>query len=335
MRTVRVAITGFGNVGRQVAELIVRRKERFAADFGVAAVVTGVCDSSAGVLDSHGLSPELLGDPKAFDPRLTGSEFLQKVSADVLIEAGPSDCTTGQPGLEYITSALERGIHVVAISKGALVVEGTQLLKMAREKNLHLLMSGAAAAALPTIDFLTHDLAGARVERIEAILTGTTTFILDTMFTRGVSFDEALSEAQRRGIAEPEPSLDVDGWDTAAKVVIIANAVFGLKLSIFSLQLESLRSITPEQLSEWRAAGLTPRLVGYIDNCMGEQADAGVALRVYTAEHPFSLTRGSTKALYAETTDLGDFTLLGGASNPSATAAAALKDLHHILRSTK
>src|SRR5699024_2248759 len=148
------------------------------------------------------------------------------VPADVLIEAGPSDYETGQPGLDYIHSALSRGLHVVAISKGALVVDGPAIIQAACNAGSQLCMSGAAASALPTIDFLTYDLAGTRIKAMEAILTGTTTFILDTMLAHGLSFQEALSEAQRHGIAEPDPSFDIDGWDTAAKVTIISNAVF-------------------------------------------------------------------------------------------------------------
>lgn len=334
MTTVRVAMTGFGNVGNQVAELIDRRREHFATHFGVEVLVTGVCGSTTGLIDPSGISPERLQHKAAFEPGLTGSAFMEQVNADVLVEAGPSDYSTGQPGLDYITSAINRGLHVIAVSKGALVVEGPTLLQSAREKGVQLLMSGASASALPTIDFLTYDLAGTHIKRIEAVLTGTTTFILDTMVSRNASFDEALAEAQQLGIAEPEPSFDVDGWDTAAKVVIIANAVFGVPLAISSLARESLRSLTAEQLGSWKADGLTPRLVGYVNQDEG-QVEAGVGIRLYSAEHPFSLTRGSTKALYAETMDLGEFTLLGGASNPRATAAAALKDFHHILTSSE
>ena len=330
MKTVRVAVTGFGNVGGHVAQLIEQRKELFRATFDVQVLVTGVCGSRSGLVDPGGIPSERLRSRTAREPGLTGSEFMDRVAADVLVEAGPSDYTTGQPGLDYISGALERGLHVIAVSKGALVVEGPQLLQRAKEKGLHLLMSGASASALPTVDFLTYDLAGTHVQHIEAILTGTTTFILDTMVSQDIGFEEALREAQQRGIAEPEPSFDVDGWDTAAKLVIIANAVFGVPLTISSLPRETLRSVTRQQLRAWRSEGLTPRLVGYVDST-GEHLDAGVSLRLYAADHPFSLTTGSAKALYAQTTDLGEFTLMGGASNPRATAAAAIKDLHHIL----
>lgn len=332
MEVRRLAITGFGNVGRRVAQLVEDRQEHFKSQYGIRIVITGVCDSRAGAIDASGLSSQQLDSQKDFTSGLTGAYFIEEVPADVLVESGPSNYRVGTPGLDYILGALKRGLHVVTVSKGALVVSGSELLHIAAERNLQLRMSGAAASALPTIDFLTYDLAGTRVQTLEAILTGTTTFVLDTMMTQSLNFEEALAATQDLGIAEPDPSFDIDGWDTAAKVVIIANAVFGIPLDINDLPRQSLRSVKPEQLADWRNKGLTPRLVGYID-ASGNEVLASVALRLYPADHPFSLTKGSTKAMAVKTHDLGEFHLLGGASNPVATAAAALKDIDHILAS--
>lgn len=332
MKTIRLAITGFGNVGKRVAHLVEERQHYLNSQFGVRLIVTGVCGSSRGLIDPDGISPEKIQAKNAYEAGLTGAHFIEQVPADILIEAGPSNYVTGQPGREYIHLALSRGIHIVTISKGALVVDGPKIIQTARETGSQLRMSGAAASALPTIDFLTYDLAGTRIEAIEAILTGTTTFVLDTMLAQDMSFEEALSEAQRRGIAEPDPSFDIDGWDTAAKVTIIANAVFGAALDINDLPRQSLREASVEALTDWQNQGLTPRLVGYIENT-DTGIEAGVDMRLYSQLHPFSLTKGSSKGLSVRTTEMGEFNIVGGASDPTATAAAAMKDIDHIISS--
>lgn len=330
MATVRAAITGFGTIGRRTAALISQRQDYLASRFGVRLSITGVCTSSAGIIDADGLAADQLKDSQTLEPGLTGSRFIDRVPADVLIETGPSNYTTGQPGLDYLRTALDRRMHVVAVSKGALVVDGSALMQQARQAGVQLRMSGAAASALPSVDFLTHDLAGMRIQSVQAILTGTTTFILDSMISRDASFDAAVAEAQRQGIAEPDPTFDVDGWDTAAKVVIIANAVFDADMGLTDVSRQSLRQLSSGALAQARRSGLTPRLVGRIDTT-DTGLSAGVELGFYDRDHPFSTTAGSTKALWVDTAEMGEFTLIGGASHPDATAAAAFKDIHHIL----
>ncbi|NLS09634.1 homoserine dehydrogenase [Nesterenkonia sp. MY13] len=326
----RVAITGAGNVGQRIIGMLHQRQDHYRRRFGTGVRVTGICGSQAGLIDPAGITAERAQQRADFTPGLTGAAFMEQLEADVLIDAGPSDYDSGGPALGYFRAGLDAGMHLIAVSKGALVTHAPELLKRAAEEGVELKMSGAAASALPTIDFLTHNLAGAQVQKIEAILTGTTTFVLDAMTTQGLSLQEALGQARERGIAEPDPSFDIDGWDTAAKVVVIVNAVFGQHMDLHSLPKTSLSEVTETARAQWADQGLTPRLVGYIEQREGKLA-AGVELRTYPSSHAFSLTQGSTKALYAATDVLGEFTLLGGASNPDATAAAALKDLEQIL----
>lgn len=325
-----MAITGFGRIGRRIAELLHARKDAYRERHGVDVRITGVCGSAAGLVEAEGLTPERLADTAGFLPDLSGDAFLDAVHADVLIEAGPSDYRTGGPALRYLRVALERGMGAIAVSKGALVVDLRGLLRAAAEHGGSLRFSGAAASALPTVDFLQYSLAGTRLHGFEAVLTGTTAFVLDEMMNRGLGFAAALALAQERGIAEPDPSFDIDGWDTAAKLVIIANAVFDAGLRLDGLPREGIGSVTPDDLARWRAAALAPRLVGFVEHD-GARYRAGVELRLYGEDHPFAQLRGSMKGLQALTDEMGMLTVLGGASDPRATAAAALKDLEHIL----
>jgi homoserine dehydrogenase len=330
VRTVDVAITGYGRIGREIATTLQARSAAYRERHGVHVRITGACGSAAGLVDPAGLAPERLAAPGGFVPSLTGEAFLEAVRADVLIEAGPSDYRTGGPALGYLRWALGRGLDAIAVSKGALVVDLRGLLRLAAGHGGSLRFSGAAASALPTVDLLEHSLAGSRLEGFEAVLTGTTTFVLDQMVTADLGLADAVALAQARGIAEPDPSFDLDGWDTAAKLVIIANAVLDAGLCLDSLPREGIGAVTPGDIARWTAQGLAPRLVGFVEHD-GGGFRAGVELRLYGQDHPFAQLRGSMKGLRAVTEEMGALTVTGGASDPRATAAAALKDLEHVL----
>ncbi len=331
VQTLRIAIAGAGGVGLLLAQTLLARREEYRDRLGVEFVLAGMCASSSGLAEDSGVRLEQLGERAGWEPGLTGTAWLDRVDADVLFEAGPSEYVTGQPGLGYFEGALDRRMHCIAISKGALVLAGERLCLRARDLGLRVHASAAGAAALPVIDFLSHDLAGAGVERVEAVLTGTAAFVLDEMWRNEVGLEEALAKAQQLGIAEADPSFDLDGWDTAAKLVIIAGCAFGEWLSLDEVPRQSVRDVSEAELARWRAAGEKPALVGVLTRS-GNSLSAHVSLQTYEKDHPYSRTRGSTKGVFVATRDLGEYSILGGASSPGATVAAALKDLEHLVR---
>ncbi|MFN4212057.1 MAG: homoserine dehydrogenase, partial [Devosia sp.] len=223
MQVIRVAIAGLGGVGRATAKLLLDRRDRYRQFYDADLRLVAVCGSRSGLADPHGLEVERL---EALEPGLTGPAFIEASGADILIEAGPSDFRTGGSGLNYIRSALSGGSDAIVISKGALVHSGTELRSLARSTGARLKLSGAAAAALPTIDLLEHSLKGCEVLEIEGILNATTNYLLDAMMYQNLGFDEALTRAQAGGFAEADPRNDTEGWDTACKLLILAN--FGL-----------------------------------------------------------------------------------------------------------
>lgn len=330
MKSIDIAIAGFGGIGRHVARLLHDRQARYRDHFGTEVRITGVCGSSAGLCDAQGLDPTRLADASGFTTGLTGEAFMAAVQAEVLFEASPTNFRTGGAARGYIIAALERGMHVVAISKGALALDYAGLHGQALRQGVELKISGATSSALPTIDLLQYNFAGCEVLSVEAILTGTTNVILSQMADRQCSFEDALAEAQRLGIAESDPSLDVDGWDTACKLTILANAAFGAGIDVQAMPREGIGHLGAADIRAWRARGLMPRLVGCIDRT-GGQTRASVVLRLYASEHPFARVHGGSKAIHVVTDLMGEFTMSGGGSNPVGTAAAALKDFEHIL----
>lgn len=332
MKKLKVAIVGFGSVGRNIAQLLEKRADDYAQKYDISIQITGVCKSRSGLIENqHGLSLDEILDIPQYVSGLTNHDFMQRVEADVIIDVGPSDYVTGGSSLEYIRQALINKINVICVSKGALVLELESLLELATQNRVKLLYSGATAAALPTVDFIRSNLLGCKILTIQGILTGTTNLILDEMMQNNLSFDDALTKAKNLGIAEPDSSFDTQGWDTAAKICIIAKTFFKKEnIDFYHLSKEGIEHITQLDIEHWRLNGLVPRLVGYID-CMDHNLSAGVRLELFEKTHLFSLVTGKNKALRVLTDDMGEFYISGGASSPVATAAAALKDLEYLI----
>ncbi|MBY5782001.1 homoserine dehydrogenase [Rhizobium leguminosarum] len=327
MRTVRVAIAGFGGVGRATASLLLSRRARYRQVYGVDIRLVAACGSRAGLSDDRGLGEDQLG---ALEDGLSGPAFIEASGADLLIEAGPSDFRTGGPGLGYIRSALSAGRDTIVVSKGALVHSGIELRQLARRSGALLKLSGAAAAALPTIDLVDHSLKGCTVLKVEGILNATTNYLLDAMMTRGIGFDAALREAQLGGFAETDPRNDTEGWDTAYKLLILANFGLDADLTMNDLTVEGIQSVSGERIEAWRREGLVPKLVGSLTRADGTFS-AAVGIKAYPLSDPFANIRGKDKAIRIVTDAMGETIAIGSGKEPLATAAAALKDLEHVL----
>lgn len=327
-RMVRVALAGLGNVGRQVATQLLARRARYKAVYGVDVRLVAACGSRRGLADAGGLEPDQLD---RLDDRASGVDFLMQAAPDVLIEAGPSDFQTGGPALGYLRAALEAGCDAVVISKGALVHSGAELRRIAAASGARMRISGATAAALPTIDLLETGLLGCHVLALEGVLNATTNYLLNAMMARGIEFVDALAEAQRGGFAEADPSRDIEGWDTACKLLILSNFGLDAGLEMRDLSVQGITGVTAARIAKWQGQGVVPRLVGRL-----ERADNGfvasVGVQTYAHDDPFAHIAGKTKALRVKTQEMGDILTMGGGAEPMATASAALKDFELLLR---
>jgi homoserine dehydrogenase len=222
-------------------------------------------------------------------------------------------------------------MHVVSLNKGPFVLAFWELSRRAAEKGVALKLSGATAAALPTVDIATYCLAGATISKILGILNGTSNYIL-TRMEAGLTFAEALREAQDMGIAERDPSLDVGGWDTANKLLILTNVALGTNLRLEDIEVQGITDITPQDVRAAREAGHVIKLLG-----QAERDESGVRASVRPVtlprEHPLAAVTGTTKAVHFETDTMGSLTVIGGRSDPRAAAAAALKDIINLATS--
>lgn len=327
MQTFKVAIAGFGGVGRATANLLLSRRERYRQVYDTDVRLVAVCGSRAGISDQGGLEADRLD---MLEPGLTGPDFVAASGADILIEAGPSNFRTGGPGLAYIRQSLSAGHDTIVISKGALVHSGRELRELSRSTGAMLKLSGATGAALPTIDLLDYNLKGCKVLAVEGILNATTNYLLDAMVTRGIGFDAALQEAQRGGFAEADPRNDTEGWDTASKLLIFANFGLDADLTMEDFTVVGIHEVTKDRIDAWRGQEVVPKLVGsltWVDGAF----HAGVGIKTYALGDPLAHVRGKNKAIRITSDAMGETLAIGSGTEPHATAAAALKDLEHIL----
>lgn len=337
---VRIVICGLGRVGQAFLGLLIQKDPDLKKRYELSLKVTAAVDIGGAALRKEGLPlRELQGHlqnggrventPSFGKKGYSGKEALSAGLGDLLVETTPTNIKDGEPGLTHIRTALEKRLHVVTASKGPLVLRYQELKDLAKESKVRLLASAATAAALPTLDVGLSCLAGTEILSAEGILNGTTNYILTRMTEDGVPYGEALAEAQSMGVAEPDPSLDVEGRDTANKILLIANEVFQAGLSLSDVSVKGITQVTPRDIREAKKEGKVLKLIGRIEKEEGK-VNASVAPVALPLNHPLAYVRGTEKAISYLTDTMDRVTVSGGKSNPVGAAAAILKDIIRI-----
>jgi homoserine dehydrogenase len=335
-RRIAVILAGFGHVGKAFVDLLQEKGGSLRNRYGLDLSLGAILKSDGGFMaeadiTKHGLSEMSAGQTSGHPlwiAGLTVKSALKKTGPGILVECTPSNIQTGEPGLGHIRAALKAGWHVVTANKGPLAVDFKGLRDLARANHLALKYSAATAAALPTLDVGLYSLAGAEIKAIEGILNGTTNFIL-TRMGEGIAYGEALKEAQAKGISEHNPALDVEGWDTAVKLLLIANSVLGLDLTLQDIKVEGITEIPPELLGRAKQEGKALKLFGRITLAAGRWK-AEVSPEGIDHSHPLFGVNGTNKGITFLTDTMGSVTVTGGKSDPRGAAAALLKDIIHI-----
>lgn len=334
----RILLTGYGTVGQEFCRLVLEKQDIIARKYGFRPVLVGIRGSQAGVYDPHGLrikqllefgkgSTALVRYAEAFGGAAQNLPF----DADVLVESTPSQLEDGGPALGYIRDAISARMHVVAISKGALVTHYQQIMAAAREQNVNIKYSGATAAALPTLDIGQVSLAGTQLEAIEGILNGTTNYILTRMHEEELSFTDALQHAQEKGIAEANPSLDTSGIDSACKILLLSNSLLGTTLSLDQVEIAGIEGVNREDIRKAKSRNAQLKLMAKAQ-LHPDHIKVSVSPSAIEHEHPLYGVNGTNKAVRFQTVEMGSIVCSGGASHPRGAAAAALKDLINIFR---
>ncbi len=334
----RILLTGYGTVAQEFCRLVMEKQDVIERKYGFRPVLVGMVGSQASVYDPNGLRvKELLEFGKGSSALVRYAERYGAgvndpiYEADVLVESTPSRLLDGGPALGYIQGAIAAGMHVVAISKGALVTHYNQITTAAKEQNVIVKYSGATAAALPTLDIGLVSLAGAELEAIEGILNGTTNYILTCMHEQELSFADALQQAQEKGIAESNPDLDISGLDSACKILLLSNSLLGTALSLDQVEITGIAGVNSEEIRKAKDRNAQIKLMATAQVLSG-QIKVSVSPRELDPGHPLYGVNGTNKAVRFQTVEMGSIVSSGGASHPRGAAAAALKDLINIFR---
>jgi homoserine dehydrogenase len=301
-RNVKVGLLGRGTVGGAFYDLVGERAEAIAQATGARPEIAGVLTRSQGDFDA------ILAE------------------ADVIVELmGGVD-----PTREYVARALTAGKPVITANKQLLSRHGEELFALAGAQGAALRFEAAVAGVIPAIRVIEESLAGAQIERVHGIVNGTTNFILTEMARSGMSYEDALAQAQQLGYAEADPTEDVSGGDAAAKMAILARLAFGVDVRLDQVPYEGIERITAEDIAYAREFGLVLKLVG-----TAERIDGGVSVRVFPAflypSHPLATVNGSFNAVTVESQAITEITMSGPGAGGIQTASAVLGDLVSVI----
>jgi homoserine dehydrogenase len=342
MKTIRIALIGFGNVGQGLMQILRDREQEISRDSQMKIIPVAVSDLLLGSLcNPEGLSPIALleamrtdGNLKGLPAPFTGWDSLKTIretNADVVVELSPTNLLSGEPAISHIQAAFESGKHAVTTNKGPIALRFRELQAMATAHGVQLGIEGTVMSGTPSLRMGTELLAGAGIRRIQGIINGTTNYIL-TQMKAGQEYAAALAEAQAKGYAEADPSGDVDGHDAAGKLVILANLLMGAPIGLAQVDRTGISKLTAADIRAAAQAGETWKLIASVER----KADGGVTARVAPQrlpnDHPLAAVKGATNAITFTTDLLGDITLIGPGAGRLETGYAILCDLFAIYR---
>lgn len=339
MAKYRIAIVGFGVVGRGIGSILHEKKDflksRYDFDFDVVGISDLIWDT---VYNPDGIdlgkALELVGKKEKLDPLgevLPDSlTMIRETDYDILLEITPTNMETGDPGYTHIREALKRGKHVATTNKGPIALHYRELSELAAQNGAELRFEGTVLSGTPTINMALKDLAGCEFSEIRGILNGTTNFILTEM-EKGKSYEEALKEAQRLGYAEAKPDADVEGWDAMAKIIILANVVMGGDVSKDDVSRTGITGLTIEDVENARKTGKKWKLVGRAWREGGKVKAAVAPMEVGPDDFLYHV-QGVLNAVVFSTDIIGDVTVVGRGAGSKEAGYALLTDVLDIHR---
>ncbi len=337
MTEYKIALVGFGGVNRGLAQLVADRNAEWKASLGFGIKIVGVTDLFLGsIVAEEGLdAKQLVALPieKGALAQMPGgtAEALNEAvikhsGADMIAEATFTNPVDGEPATTFCRWALESGIHVVTTNKGPIALHGAELKDLARRKGVAFEYEGSVMSGTPVIRLARQALAGVEVQGFEGILNGTSNYVL-TRMKDGLTFNDAVAQAQQLGYAEADPTADVEGFDVRLKVVILANELLSARLSVSDVACSGISSISPEDIAQASANGASWKLIGSANREANGAVRASVEARLLPNAHPLAGISGATNAVSFNTSLLGAVTVSGPGAGRIETAYALLSDI--------
>ncbi len=315
-RRLRVALLGAGSVGSQVAALLLKHSDELAERAGARLDLVGIAVRDLDAPRDTELPRELLTTDA--EPLIVGSDIVIELMGGI------------EPARTALLQALNAGADVVTGNKALLATHGPELFEAADQVGASVHYEAAVAGAIPIIRPLRDSLAGDRVNRILAIVNGTTNYILDRMDAEGADYADVLADAQRLGYAEADPTADVEGFDAAQKAAILASLAFHTPVPLEAVHREGITAIDTQVMDAARQAGYVVKLLAVCER-IDDDGRESISVRVHPAlvgrDHPLASVRGANNAVFVQAEAAGDLMFYGAGAGGIQTASAVLGDV--------
>ena len=315
---VKVGLVGTGTVGGGCLDILRNHKEEFKRHFGIDIELTRVCSRQPEVAESYGLSAIFTTD---------FHEVIEDPEVDLVIELIGG--TTFAK--EVVIGALQNGKSVVTANKALMASCGEEVMSLAEEKGVEIAFEASVGGAIPIIVPLKHSLIANRIDSIMGIVNGTTNYMLTRMDEDGMSYEDALKEAQERGFAEADPTADVDGLDAAAKIAILASIAFNSRVTMNQVFTEGIRRISPVDLAMAHEMGYAVKLLAH-----AYRSDGGIDVRVHPTmipeSHQLATVNGVFNAIYTVGDAAGENMFFGEGAGAGPAASAVMGDVLEVAR---
>jgi homoserine dehydrogenase len=326
-------LLGFGVVGQSLVKLLLSHSTDLYNDYGIKPKVVACADNGGIITCDQGLDLDRLLNVKKkkksvihYGAKGNRSEILdviENIDAEVVIELTPTNIVDGEPGKNHIISAMKFGKNVITVNKGPLALEFPSLMELAEYNRIAFKFSGTVGGGTPILEFAKRCLKGDRIISFEGILNGTTNYILSKMY-EGLNFSEALQDASEKGYAEKDPTLDIDGYDAVAKLVIASNFLMNMKSTMKDVRRQGIRDVKPSQVLNERKKGNAIKLIA---SCDGK--NLVVKPKPVSMKDPICVD-GILNAITFTCQHSGQQTIIGKGAGGMETASAILRDLIDI-----
>jgi len=337
----KLALLGFGNVGQSLATLLNDKRVELKSKYDLTFSITGIATGKHGAA----LNPQGLDIDHALNVIRAGNsleplsilelpadafDFILRSEADVLFENTPVDYGSGQPAVDHLKQALDLGMHAITANKGPVVHAYNQLTEIAAAKDRKFFFESTVMDGAPIFSLFRTALPGAQLQAFKGILNSTTNLIL-TRMEGGEGFDQAVAYAQKIGIAETDPSGDIDGWDAAVKVAALVTVLMGIPLKPNEVERTGIRDIQARDIQRAQEQGQRWKLVCYAVR-EGDSVKASVAPQMVPSTSPLFQVEGTTSIVQFETDVLGSLSVIETDPGPHTTAYGLLADFLNAVR---
>lgn len=333
MKKVRVTVLGFGVIGRGFADLFLKKQDFLKTKYDLDLRIVGIGERNGCLVNENGVdlkrALDLRESGKWLDihpdwKEISSKELLETVDADIVVEVVPSNIRTGEPGAGLIEIALKNGKNVVSSDKCAMAHRFAELKKLAKDKQLSLLYEASAGGAMPLMSLARNCLQIDEIKSLQGILNGTTNYILTKMQKGGMDLETALREAQELGYAEADPTYDIEGVDTAAKLVILANDLMGLNKRYDDVGVIGITQVTKEAVALAKKNEYSIKLIAEISD-----DTLSVKPKLVPGGHPLDVG-GNLNGVMFKTDVAKDVTIIGRGAGGLETQSAIYSDLVRI-----